>query len=106
VFNIARSTQLVIALNTGDLELLRTSMTDRLHQDQRLDATPMCREVMNRMIELGAISSWLSGSGPTVAAFVEQSGAEKIAELLSQEFPDGHAKVLSIDRLGLRSVTV
>jgi homoserine kinase len=106
VFNIARSTQMVIALVTGDLELLRTSMTDRLHQDQRLDETPKCREVMNRMLELGAISSWLSGSGPTVAAFVDQSGAEKIAELLSQEFSDGHAKVLSIDRLGLHSVAV
>ncbi len=106
VFNIARSTQMVIALTTGDLELLRTSMTDRLHQDQRLDETPQCREVMNRMSELGAISSWLSGSGPTIAAFVEQSGAETMAELLSQEFPDGHAKVLSIDRLGLRSFTV
>jgi len=106
VFNIARSTQMVIALTTGDIELLRTSMTDRLHQDQRLDETPKCREVMNRMIALGAISSWLSGSGPTVAAFVEQSGAENIAGLLSQEFPDGHAKVLSIDRLGLHSVAV
>ena len=106
VFNIARSTQMVIALTTGNLELLRTSMTDRLHQDQRLDETPKCREVMNRMVECGAISSWLSGSGPTVAAFVERSGAEKIAESLGQEFPDGHAKVLGIDRLGLRSVTV
>ena len=106
VFNIARASQMVIALNTGDLELLRTSMTDRLHQEQRLDETPMCREVMYRMIELGAISSWLSGSGPTVAAFVKQSGGEKIAESLSQEFPDGHAKVLSIDPLGLRSVLV
>ena len=106
VFNIARSTQMVIALAIGDLELLRTSMTDRMHQDQRLNETPKCREVMNRMIELGAISSWLSGSGPTVAAFVEQSGAENFAGLLSQEFPDGHAKVFSIDHLGLRSVAV
>ena len=58
------------------------------------------------MVECGAISSWLSGSGPTVAAFVERSGAEKIAESLSQEFPDGHTKVLGIDRLGLRSVAI
>jgi homoserine kinase len=58
------------------------------------------------MLEMGAISSWLSGSGPTVAAFVERNDATKIAELLSQEFPDGHAKVLSIDRLGLRGITV
>ena len=106
VFNIARSTQMVIALVIGDLELLGTSTTDRLHQDQRLEETPKCREVMKRMIELGAISSWLSGSGPTVAAFVEGDGAENIAELLSQEFPDGHAKVLSIDRLGLHGVAV
>ena len=106
VFNIARSTQLVIALATGDRELLRTSLTDRMHQDQRLEETPKCREVMNRMIEIGAISSWLSGSGPTVAAFVEGDGAENIAELLSQEFPDGHAKVLSIDCLGLHGVAV
>ena len=106
VFNIARSTQMVIALVIGDLELLGTSTTDRLHQDQRLEETPKCREVMKRMIELGAISSWLSGSGPTVAAFVEGDAAENIAELLSQEFPDGHAKVLSIDRLGLHGVAV
>jgi homoserine kinase len=96
----------VIALTTGDKELLRTSLTDRMHQDQRLEETPKCREVMNRMIELGAISSWLSGSGPTVAAFVERDVAENIAELLSQEFLDGHAKVLSIDRLGLHSVAI
>ena len=104
--DIARSTQMIIALTTGDIELLRTSMTDRLHQDQRLEQTPKCREVMNRMIELRAISSWLSGSGPTVAAVVERDAAENIAELLSQEFLDGHAKVLSIDRLGLHSVAV
>jgi homoserine kinase len=106
IFNIARSTQLVIALTTGDRDLLRNSMSDRLHQDQRLVETPQCRAVFNRMLEMGAISSWLSGSGPTVAAFVERNDAAKIAELLSQEFPDGHAKVLSIDRLGLRGITV
>jgi homoserine kinase len=106
VFNIARSTQLVIALTTGNRDLLRNSMSDRLHQDQRLAETPQCHAVFNRMLEMGAISSWLSGSGPTVAAFVERNDAAKIAELLSQDFPDGHAKVLSIDRLGLRGITV
>ena len=106
VFNIARASQMVIALAAGDLDLLSVSTADRLHQDQRLDDTPMCRGVMNRLIELGAITSWLSGSGPTVASFVELALAQEIADVLNREFSEGHAKVLSVDCLGARRLIV
>lgn len=103
VFNIARASQMVIALSVGDLDLLSVSMADRLHQDQRLGDTPMCREVMDRFVELGAKTSWLSGSGPTVAAFVEVKRANEIASILNREFSEGHTKVLDIDRQGTRN---
>lgn len=106
VFNIARASQLVIALTSGDLQVLRGSMDDRLHQDRRLEDTPMCRAVMNRLNELGAITSWLSGSGPTVASFVKLADAQEIADVLNREFSEGHAKVLSVDCLGARRATV
>lgn len=106
VFNIARASHLVISLTTGNLELLSLSMADRLHQDRRLEDTPMCREVMNRLIELGAISSWLSGSGPTVASFVRVDVAQEIAESLNRDFSEGHAKVLRIDGCGARRAVV
>lgn len=106
VFNIARASQLVIALTSGDLQVLRGSMDDRLHQDRRLEDTPMCRAVMNRLNDLGAITSWLSGSGPTVASFVKLADAQEIADVLNREFSEGHAKVLSVDCLGARRATV
>jgi homoserine kinase len=106
VFNIACASQMVIALTTGDLDLLRISMADRLHQDQRLHDTPMCREVMDRFVEVGAITSWLSGSGPTVAAFVEKDLAHEIAGILNREFSEGHTKVLGIDCQGARNALV
>jgi len=53
VFNIARATQLVIALSTGDFNLLSSAASDQLHQKVRLSDTPMCAEVMAALVNAG-----------------------------------------------------
>lgn len=102
VFNIARSTQLVVALVTGNLDVLGSSVADRLHQNRRLAEAPMCEAVMKCFDNHGAVASWLSGSGPTVAAFVERSKSAPLAAIIARDFPEGNLKTLAIDVEGLR----
>src|SRR6185295_5022683 len=68
VFNIGRTALLVAALAAGDVEALRSATQDRLHQDRRLVAAAPSKEALEAALAGGAWCSWLSGSGPTVAA--------------------------------------
>ena len=104
IFNIARATQLVIALSTGDFDLLPSTASDQLHQEVRLSDTPMCAEVMSALVNAGALSSWLSGSGPTVAAFARRTNVEEVAAQVGRDFPLGRTQILDIDVRGIHSI--
>ncbi|MEY4606570.1 MAG: homoserine kinase [Actinomycetota bacterium] len=97
VFNLGRTALLVAALAAGDIESLREATRDRLHQDIRLSLAEPSRHAIEAALEAGAWASWLSGSGPTVAAMCSIDAAESIAAALPA---DGHAKVLRIDHAG------
>ena len=97
VFNIGRTALLVAALAAGDTAALRSATQDRLHQDRRLAVAEPSREALEAAIHAGAWCSWLSGSGPTVAAMCPFDDADEIAA----QMPDGgHTKVLRIDHGG------
>jgi homoserine kinase len=49
------------------------------------------------MLDAGAFAAWLSGSGPSAAAFVDRGDAESIAAALPKA---GRALVLDIDDEG------
>lgn len=104
IFNIARVTQLVVALSTGDLELLPSTASDQLHQKIRLSDTPICAEVMTALVNAGALSSWLSGSGPTVAAFARRTDVAEVARLIGRDFPVGRTQILDIEMRGIHSI--
>ena len=104
IFNIARATQLVIALSTGDFDLLPSAASDQLHQKVRLSDTPMCAEVMTALVNAGALSSWLSGSGPTVAAFIRRTDAAEVTRLIGRDFPLGRTQILDIDMRGIHAI--
>ena len=104
IFNIARATQLVIALSTGDFDLLPSAASDQLHQKVRLSDTPMCAEVMTALVNAGALSSWLSGSGPTVAAFIRRTDAAEVTRLIGRDFPLGRTQILDIDMCGIHAI--
>ncbi|MFM7411373.1 MAG: hypothetical protein ACKO3L_11360, partial [Actinomycetota bacterium] len=61
------------------------------------------REAMVTMVDAGAVSAWLSGSGPTVACFVRSSDADRVAAALPS---NGRARVVSIDHQGAHVVSV
>lgn len=99
VFNVARTAILVAALAGGDIAALRDATQDRLHQDVRFRLAPQCRVALLSMLQAGAWSAWLSGSGPTVAAMCAPHDAARIMAALP---PGGRAHVLEIDRVGVK----
>src|SRR3712207_5817358 len=68
-FNVGRSGLLLGALATGEYNLLRVAMQDRLHQPYRSHLVPGLEDVIEAAIAHGAYGACLSGSGPTVLAF-------------------------------------
>lgn len=97
VFNVGRTALLVAALAAGDTDALRVATEDRLHQDLRLAAAEPSRVALDAALDAGAWCSWLSGSGPTVAAMCPLDEADEIAAKMPA---DGHSKVLRIDHEG------
>jgi homoserine kinase len=97
VFNVGRTALLVAALAAGDVDALRSATQDRLHQDHRLASVAPSKEALDAALDAGAWCSWLSGSGPTVAAMCPLDDADNVAAGM----PDGgHTKVLRIDHEG------
>ena len=99
VFNIGRVSLLLAALAAGEVAALRDATADRLHQDRRLELAHPSRAAIDAALEAGAWCSWLSGSGPTVAAMCSLHDGERIAAAMPA---DGEARVLRIDHSGAR----
>jgi len=97
VFNVGRTALLVAALAAGAVEAMRVATEDRLHQDRRLARARDTRVAIDAMLDAGAFAAWLSGSGPSAAAFVDRDDAESIAGALPKS---GRALVLDIDDEG------
>lgn len=98
VFNVGRTSLLIGALVTGDVESLAWATADRLHQDHRLVAVPASRDALSRGLDAGAWCGWLSGSGPTVVFLCDADDADAIAAAL----PDtGHVKRLAVAERGV-----
>ena len=68
VANLARTGLLVLALTTGDYDLLGEAMTDRLHQPYRAALFPHVNPLIAAARQAGAFGACLSGAGPSVLA--------------------------------------
>jgi homoserine kinase len=67
-----RTALLAAAVMTSDAGLLRTAMTDELHQPYRLPLLPGAGELIEMAYDRGAAGACLSGAGPTVLAICDQ----------------------------------
>jgi homoserine kinase len=85
-FNVGRSGLLLGALATGEYELLRVAMQDRLHQPYRSHLIPGLEDVIEAAVAGGAYGACLSGSGPTVLAFVPEARAHDVAPAMRAAF--------------------
>jgi homoserine kinase len=106
VFNVGRSGLLLGALATGQYDLLGVAMQDRLHQPYRAHLIPGLEDVIEAACENGAYGACLSGSGPTVLAFVSASRAERVAAAMRAAFEArdvaSDAWALDVDLAGAR----
>ncbi len=104
VFNLGRVAMLVGALASGDVGALRAATEDRIHQPARLAASAPCRAAIDAALAAGAWCSWLSGSGPTVAAMCPVAEADVLAAAMGSVDPgageQARVHVLRIDHEG------
>lgn len=77
VFNIGRSSLLVAAMASGQLELIQYAMQDRVHQPYRASLIPGMSDVLEHATEHGALGAALSGAGPTLITFVDSASTTK-----------------------------
>ena len=95
---LGRSSVLVAAIASGDLAAMRQCCIDDLHQPTRLATAPESARALQVALDNGASAAWLSGSGPTIAAFVNSAEAQQLRQVL----PDsGHSKILKVARHGI-----
>lgn len=80
--NLARLPLLLAALEDGRPELLPAAIVDVLHQPYRVPLVPGIREVFRAAVTAGARGAYLSGAGPSVAAWVWQD--EAVAQQVGQ----------------------
>jgi homoserine kinase len=85
VFNVTRLPILLAALEQGRADWLREASRDVLHQPYRVALVPGLREVFRGAIDAGAAAVYLSGAGPSVAAWV-QGPVQAVAAAMEREF--------------------
>jgi homoserine kinase len=108
LFNLARLPYLIEGLRKGDSELLAWGCDDRLHQPYRAGLIPGFHEVVAAGVKAGAPAVYLSGAGPTMAAFVDRRTGvtEAVRAAMQKAFTDNgveaNALVLEVDHGGLR----
>ena len=107
IFNLSRMPYLLEGLRRGDSDLVSWGCDDQLHQPQRADLIPGYAQVTRAGISAGAAAVYLSGAGPTMAAFVDQrtGAAEKVAVAMTESFAENgvvaKACAFNVDQVGL-----
>ncbi len=93
VFNVQRSTLLIVALATGATDVFPTALEDRMHQPYRYGLVPGLEEITNLRAP-GLLGCSLSGAGPSILVFHER-GHENVCDLVRAVFArHGHASEL------------
>ena len=100
VLNTANTALITAAFATRRYELLRGSMSDRLHQPYRAQANPHLWPVIEAGTAAGALDGYLSGSGSAVACLTTGDPAP-VAAALQSVLPEARVHVLAADNGGV-----
>ena len=83
VYQAAQVAGVVLALATGDLDLLRRSLDDRIAEPARAKLLPGFSAAKRAALSAGALGCSISGSGPTAFAFAaDDASGRSIAEAM------------------------
>jgi homoserine kinase len=100
-----RTAMLAAAVMTSDAGLLRTAMTDELHQPFRLPLLPGARDLIDLAYDRGAAGACLSGAGPTVLAICDSpTSAHAVEKAWNAAGLPGMATRLRFDTSGAKLV--
>lgn len=102
-FNVAHASMLALSFASGDYRDLDVFVNDRLHQPYRAAMIEDMEKIFGMCSELGALASYLSGSGPTVIAIIKAEDTEfikKTEEYFKSSGIDRRLVELSIDNVG------
>ncbi len=101
IWQMARCLVLPRALETGDGELLRHALQDRLHEPYRRRLIPDYDEARRSSEDAGAEGFWISGSGSAmVAACLGDGAAGRVMAAWREAFPGFLAYRLEADNVG------
>ncbi|GIP16902.1 homoserine kinase [Paenibacillus montaniterrae] len=110
VFNIGRSSLLVAALASGQLQLIRSAIQDRIHQPYRASLIPGMSYILEQAVHHGALGAALSGAGPTLIAFIDCHSEQKaqlqqfMVDTMSSEGIAATTMTLAPDQFGARVI--
>ncbi|MEO7295156.1 MAG: homoserine kinase [Candidatus Limnocylindria bacterium] len=100
-----RSALLATAIMTSDAGLLRSAMTDELHQPFRLPHLPGSSELIEIAYDRGAAGACLSGAGPTILAICDSpTTAHAVEKAWNAAGVPGMATRLRFDTAGARLI--
>jgi len=104
VFNVSRAALFAASWATGKWDLLPWAMEDKLHQQFRAKLFPGGERILEEVREVpGCLGMAISGSGPSMLAFVRgnpQSLAERMCHIFSQCGVRSRFFVLHLDLRG------
>lgn len=103
IVNIGSTAMLIAALLKGSKRFIYNAFEDRLHQPYRAELIPGMLDVFKAAREAGAMGAFLSGAGPCLIAFADNS-EEKVGQAMQEAFTRNGVKskymVLSVDSEG------
>ncbi|MCS6884733.1 MAG: homoserine kinase [Acidobacteriota bacterium] len=102
VFNLQHAALLQSGILTNRPDLISVAMKDRLHQPYRAELVPGLTEALELRLP-GLIATALSGSGPTVVAFITENElaiSSSLKELFASKGIVSQTQTLSIDTEG------
>jgi len=102
VVNISSSSMITAAFFSERFDMLRYSVEDKIHQENRMKAIPELFRVREIALREGALMSTLSGSGSTFFNLAYKDDAYSIYNVLRDNFKDFNVKILQFDNIGVK----
>ena len=105
IYNISRVALLISVFANGNYELLEEANKDKIHQPFRSKLIKDFDIVYNKAIELGGLSCFLSGAGPTLMTIIKEEDnkfIDKFKKIMNESNIDWDIKELIIDKQGAK----
>ncbi len=104
VLNISHASMLAMALSTGNFKGLPLLFADTIHEKHRKLAIPHADAIIKASNRFGAYGTYVSGSGPTLAAVISHKQEEPYLKLMRNFIEENEYKydivLASVDNRG------